>query len=188
MAKTTTIDEALNFLRVSFGSQNPSIQIMLDSAEEFVADQAGVTFKTDAELAVNVVEDNDGGAQYLFTNQKPLRNVVSIAPSSDPGTPIDADGYTTSGNSIRKTSNGAWYFGVNAHRITYTAGYGDTAEATKYPASAKHAILALVYRAYNNRGAKSSESGSGIAVNWASLLDSDISRLIASFGTRPRIF
>jgi hypothetical protein len=117
-----------------------------------------------------------------------LRSITSIAPSSDPSNVNDPDGYEQTGSSIRKSCNGAWYFGVNAHRITYKAGYGDTAAATKYPTRAKLAVLELTYRAYNNRGAKSSESGSGIAVNWADILDSDISRLIASFGTRPKIF
>jgi hypothetical protein len=55
MAVTATLQEAKDFLRVSFGSQDATIQIMLDSAEEFVEDQAGVKFKTDALIDTDVV-------------------------------------------------------------------------------------------------------------------------------------
>ena len=183
-----TLQEAKDFCRISFGSQDTVIQMLIDSSTDFVEDLAGVQFKTDAELSTEITEDNDGGVQYLFTNQKPVRSIVSIAPSADAGNPIDASAYVLDGNCIRLVSNGFWTFGVNRWRIVYTAGYGDTAASTIYPPQAKHAILEMIYRNYNNRGSKTKESGSGISVDWGNLLDSDLSKLISSFSTRSRIF
>ena len=188
MAKTTTLSEAKEFLRISTSSQDVVIQVLIDSAEEYVAKAANVVFKTDTELAAEIIEFNDGGEQYIFMNQRPVRSVSSLAPTNDAGNPLDPTEYALDGSCVRKSNNGDFAFGVNRWTVTYVGGYGDTDPATIYPPAAKLAVLQMVYKGYNNRGGKNSESGQGVSANWGNLIDDEIRALISSFSKNQGFF
>lgn len=148
------------FLRIAHSAEDSALQIILDSAEAYVAKKAGIDLCADgATEHTEVVEDLDGGDMALWPSKLPIRSVTSIKDVGDdletiPATEYGVGEYFTRIERWNDSSEDlvitSWDAGRKRYRVTYESGY----LATELPAAFKVAVFQYVYRDYHSRDPK----------------------------------
>jgi uncharacterized phiE125 gp8 family phage protein len=167
---------AKEFLQISHSAQNNVLQILIDTAEDFVAKHLGVEFSQ-----TSYSEILDGGVPYLRPSHQPLVSVTSVVDMFGELGDIDV---TPAGSGLIHYADadgkriGPWPEGIARFNLTYTAGY------SALPAALKTAVLMLVSRAYNARSGEGSSGAAGASMQLASLMSSDIAALIRPYSRR----
>lgn len=148
------------FLRIAHANEDAALQILLDSAEEWVADSAGMELCASGATAyTTVTEDIDGGELYLWPAKLPIRMIVSIKDMNDGQAVMAATEYALSEflTRIERWSDDSedgtlrtWDAGRKRYRVEYTAGM----KAADLPAQFKNAVMQYVYREYHARDEK----------------------------------
>jgi hypothetical protein len=150
------------FLRIAHTAEDTALQIILDSAESWVAKQAGVHLTADgATEHTTVTEDLDGDGAYLWPTKLPVRTISTVKDVMDDLATVPATEYALGEFYTRierwadTSAEGTlteWSSGRKRYRVEYEAGY----LASELPTAFKVAVLQYVYRDYHGRDAKSS--------------------------------
>lgn len=170
---------AKQFLQISHSHEDDSIQILIDSAEEFVQGETGLYLHSGSGAVVELL---DGGGFELWPTKRPVNTVTSIQDVENEDAEV-TEWKNTTIRILRETDGAKWAKGIQRWRVAYTAGYGP-ADA---PAGLKHAILDLAYRAYGNRGGKAHQSAAGHGYDWNALAESDIIKRLRKYSMKARI-
>lgn len=174
-----TLSLAKEFLEITHSAQDNVVQLLIDSAEEFLAKRLGVSF-----TSIERVEDLDGGEEYLFLTHRPATDVESVvdrwSDDAEYGSQLIGDGRLLHADSVGKPL-GNWPKGVRRFRATYNSGFA------AMPAPVKEVVIMLVRRAYEARGGESSISASGASMNFAKFMDSDMDFKIRDYSRRRHI-
>jgi len=199
MSNPVTLANAKTYLRSPAGSaEDAIIQLLLDSAADFVAQQCGVAFGV-----ASYTDILNGGNVSLRTLVGPVVTITSIEDFSSEIETVADDMYHVIGTSPNdriiwtgsSASTRAWVFpllgsvsgtgqpmqnwpaGSGRWVVRYTGGYADGS----CPATLQLAILDLTARAYANRGGVSSESSAGASVSFDKFWDADFAKRIDAY-------
>lgn len=151
-----TLATVKEFLRISHTAEDVALQILLDAAEAFCAEMAGIHLCAGATYDTFTSEKLDGGGLYLFPQHLPIRTITSIVDHNDDDAVVVATEYFISEflTHIERWADDAtdgatqeWEGGRQRYHVTYTAGY----MSTDLPASFKRAVMHYVYRDYHGR-------------------------------------
>ncbi len=170
---------AKQFLQIAHAQEDESIQVLIDSAEEFVQAETGLYLH---DGSGQVVELLDGGGVELWPTKRPVNSISSIQDAENDYAEV-TDWKNTKIRILRASDGVKWAKGIQRWRVVYDAGYGPE----DAPAGIKHAVLDLVYRAYKSRGGKSHQSAAGHGYDWQGLEVSDIARRLRKYGMKARI-
>ena len=191
-----TLALAKEFLEIRHTKQDNVVQLMIDSAEDFIAKHLCVEFASAARQ-----EDLDGGGAYLLLGFRPATVLTSVTDrlgstvmtaaligdgrvgrADSNGVPLLRPEQLQDFNNAVYASNAArWPDGLKRFRVVYTAGHATL------PAVLKGAILMMVYRAYQRRGGETSSGAAGMNFAWAALMDSEIAQMIQPYSRRRKI-
>lgn len=186
-----TLALAKEALQITHVHQDNYIQLILDSAEEYVHHLLGIYLQTDidTEITEDLTVTHITGDKYLYPSKLPILNVVSItdredSQDSEDWEEVDTDDYRWDSFKIFALGDEdqRWEQGDLRWRVKYTAGY----DADTLPSKIKEFILQLVVRKYESRGSKSSGGAAGASFSWQDFVNSDMMRMLApfNFGTR----
>jgi hypothetical protein len=174
-----TLAVAKKYLQISHSEEDDIIQVLIDSAEEYVSDETGIYFH-DGEG--EITEDLDGGELELMPTKRPINSVTGILDTEN-------DNEATTGwkhtkiRILSETDGTLWGRGIQRWRVTYDAGY----DSNSVPVGIRHAILDLVYRGYTNRGGKGHQSAAGHGYDWQGLDVSDIAKRLRKYRMKASI-
>lgn len=170
------------WLRVGGAKEDTIIQLLLDAAEDWVAEKCQVVFKSVG--AGDFTENLDGGNKSLEPTNLPITAVGTILDRDDDDAEFEEDVeftkwriFRTSGDdldslvlSYRDRQSEFWGHGRQRWQVTYTAGY----DSDTCPAGLKQIILDYLFRIYDNRGGKERQAAAGHGRSWQPLSESDI--------------
>ncbi len=170
-----SLAEAKQFLQIGYNNQDLIVQILIDSAQQFVEEKTG--FKLDGEI--ERIDTVDGGVLTLFPNSFP---VVSVSEVFDlrSNSVVSADLYRLVNDGIQLLTGTRWLSGghfetADRHadnqqrfRLTYNGGFATA------PARFKEVILQLMHHDFDNRGGKLQQSAAGYGTTWQALMKGPI--------------
>ena len=146
---------AKQYLQISHAEEDDVLQIMLDGAESWVADQAGICLCSDD--TAQITETLDGGNLFLWPKYCPINSIVQIVDKGDGDKVVSASEYSFKPTYIYRWDDDAadvsqqpWDEGFQRYQVMYTAGY----DADTMPAAIKRAVLHYVYQDYHGRDEK----------------------------------
>jgi uncharacterized phiE125 gp8 family phage protein len=158
----TALATVKQFLRISHTAEDTALQVIIDAAEAWIADRAGIHLCADAATAYeSKTEDLDGGGLYLWPTYLPVRAITSILDRMDDDEAVDVTEYALAeyatrierwGDTYEDGSITTWDLGRKRYRVTYTAGY----LASDIPDTFTRAVFHYVYRDYHGRDAENS--------------------------------
>lgn len=165
-----TLAEAKQHLRVSHSDQDTIIQYARDAAESFVKAYCGVDWPETSRT-----EYVNGGDWNLWLNHKPAVSITSVYDVEADST-IDSGMYRLWGQAAVRHRYNRWENDLpDRWRVIYVGGYGTTYTV---PGELRQAVLHLISRAYDARGALVSDRSGDVTQEWAALVDSDIAKLL----------
>lgn len=205
MAVIVDLTTAKQWLQISHTAQDTVIQALMDAAESYVANWLNVSFTQ----LTNYSENLDGGGAYLLPTQRPVTSLViqngytfptvkdllsgdqlnailigdgRIVKADDQGLPLlKPDFYNWDWqNSFPYWAR--WIDGVARYQVTYNGGYN-----SNWPPAFKTAILLLIGRWYQQRGAELSNGAASASVDFGSLMGGDIQELLKPFSRRRMV-
>lgn len=144
------------YLRISHTAEDTALQALLDAAEDFCAEMAGIHLCSGASYETFTNEKHDGGGFYLFPRYLPIRTITQILDHNDNDAVVVATEYFISehlthierwADDSADTETQEWEGGRQRYHVTYTAGY----LSTNLPDSFTRAALHYVYRDYHGR-------------------------------------
>jgi hypothetical protein len=176
------VPTAKTFCQIGHAEEDPIIEILIESAEEWVQRYTGTRFYTGSD-DTPPAEYCNGGAESLWPIFHPINDVTQIQDrENSENYDLTATRFDTW--SIWLADGGEWGAGRQRWQVTYKAGYTiDT-----IPAGLKLEILNMIKRAYDNRGGLKADSISGLRTDWEALLDSDMIKRISLFSFRQDFF
>jgi len=167
------------FCQIEHSVEDDAVQVLIDSAEEFVQDETGLYLH---DGSGQVIELLDGGNVDLWPTKRPVNSITSIQDAESEYAEV-TDWKNTRIRILRASDGVVWPRGIQRWRVVYDAGYGPD----DVPAGLKHAVLDLVYRAYWSRGGKAHQSAAGHGYDWDELAGSDIIKRLRKYSMKARI-
>jgi len=168
MPLVTTVAAAKSHLQISHSAQDDVIGLLLDSIEDWVAQECGVRLvETDAGLEVS--ENLDGGTELLYPKAKPILDVLSI---HDRHSDEDFDEeFSFNDFGIYKRLGGVWDNTVLYQwMVTLKAGY----TPSTFPKMLTSGVYDVLSRFYRNRGSKAFEIADEYHLRWQDWADADL--------------
>jgi len=174
-----TLALAKEFLQISHAQEDLTIQMLIDSSEEFAQLITGLYFYSDTG---EITELLDGGEVELWAKRLPIQSVTSVL-DTDNDDAETTDIKVTRSRILDGTDGTKWGKGKQRWKVNYIAGYG----LADIPAGLKHAVLDLVYRAHANRGGKRHQSAAGYGYDWESLAGSGLMKRLRRYSMKVSI-
>lgn len=175
----TQLTMAKSYLQVSHSNDDPLIQLLLDSCEEYVERLCSIAL-----VSAHWHEYLDGGGVALWPAHCPIRSITRIYDEEGMCDVDESVYFLRRNNQIVQDADTRWELGRGRWRVYYVGGYGGD---LGIPAGLSLAILTLVRRVYDNRGGRTTENASNWSVSWSELLVGDFARLLTPYIMRPRI-
>jgi len=174
MSNVITLAEAKSAIRLSSTVSDVHIQAILDSQEEWLAGELGVTFTSDT-----ITERVDGGHSLLYLSRLPVTEITSVTDKTNDAVE-SSDNYMLDNRGIEKETTQAqrfWSSGRKRWEVVYTGGYDGN-----IPAGLKVPMLQLFARYWNNTpDASSQNSPAAGGISWQGLMDSSLMTMLRPY-------
>ena len=186
MSKLLKLPEAKEFIRLPNAQADPHLQLLLDAAESWIAEEIGTAFQVTSR-----VDTLPGGFPTLRPTLLPIVAISEVRDVYTDEVVAAADFRWADGKVFWASASGGgypvmWNVGPARYRVTYTAGYndGDTNKpegSVAAPVGIKLPLLHLVERAYKARGGVQIQTSSGAFTNWEALANGEIRQLLQPY-------
>jgi len=186
-----TVSDARDYIKLGAAVQTTLIQLLIDSAEEWLAQQLDVSFTPET------VTDElcDGGNTILYVEKLPVWVITEVKDATD-DTVVEADHYRLNRRGPERIDTPMrfadyrsvrWYSGHGRWKVTYEAGYDDETSGREIPAGVKHLILDIFMRGWFNRGNPALELSTGGNQAWGLIIGTDLQRRIDNYTIGRRV-